>query len=87
MSYDGSCDNAQNIPSDESKDNYFHGATIQQVALYIFFDEGGTCATQQNSGNDIPEVEANSCNATLKLPKGTPFYLRGSAIYHIPGSR
>ncbi|MBK8349841.1 MAG: gliding motility-associated C-terminal domain-containing protein [Saprospiraceae bacterium] len=79
MSYDGSCDNAQNIPSDESKDNYFHGATIQQVALYIFFDEGGTCATQQNSGNDIPEVEANSCNATLKLPKGTPFYLRGSA--------
>ncbi|MBK9736727.1 MAG: hypothetical protein IPO92_17910 [Saprospiraceae bacterium] len=79
MSYDNSCDAIQNIPSAEQFDNYFHGATLQQMAIYIYFDEGGTCATIQNSNNAIPQVLANPCNAQLNLPKGTPFYLNGVA--------
>ncbi|MEZ4910706.1 MAG: M12 family metallo-peptidase [Saprospiraceae bacterium] len=79
MSYEGLCNDSDNVPSNGLDNDYFHTFSIQQMMDYIINDDGNTCATKSNSNNNIPEVEANPCNATYNIPKGTPFYLKGSA--------
>ena len=79
MSYEGLCNDSDNIPSNGIDNDYFHIVSIQQMMDYIVNNDGNICATKSNSNNNIPEVLANPCNANYSIPKGTPFYLSGTA--------
>lgn len=74
MSYNGICDEDQNIPSGGEADSYFHTHSLQQMMDYI---EAQTCGNASNSGNTPPTVEVNPCNTTYIIPKGTPFIING----------
>ena len=77
MSYDGSCDPDQNIPSDEAKDDYFHAHSLVQMVNYM--NDDGACAQIVQTGNTVPEVNASPCDVTYTVPLGTPFKLVGDA--------
>jgi len=77
MSYDGTCADDQNIPSNEVLDDYFHAHSITQMINYI--NGEGDCGQMITTNNTIPEVEANPCNISWEIPQGTAFYLSGEA--------
>lgn len=81
MSYNGLCNDDQNIPGSDVLDNYFHIVSLEQMYNYVYFDIGGTCGSPANSVNEIPEVIANPCNAVYKIPKNTPFYVEAMSNY------
>lgn len=79
MSYQDVCSPEQNIPGNSELNNYFHVASLQEMIDYI--SVGATCSNSTPTLNDIPEVNANPCNASaFTIPRNTPFYLKGSAI-------
>jgi len=81
MSYNGICDAPQNIPASDDLDNYFHAKSLEQMFDYVYNGEGGSCGNPVVSSNPLPEVIANSCQATYFLPKGTPFYLKAQGNF------
>jgi len=77
MSYNGLCDEDQNIQSSGELDNYFHVHSIAQ--MLEFLNSGGVCSNDLPLSNTPPNVTANSCGGVFTVPKNTPFYLQGSA--------
>lgn len=82
MSYYGHC-------IDETKDDnlsyvagtreYFHINSVISISNYAFTSTGSTCGTISYTENNPPIVNPNPSGKSLKIPKGTPFYLEGSA--------
>lgn len=81
MSYNGLCDADQNIPGSGILDNYFHIISLEQMYNFVYKGNGGKCGTTKVSDNLAPEVVANPCNATYKIPKNTPFYLEAKGTF------
>ncbi|MCB9310360.1 MAG: gliding motility-associated C-terminal domain-containing protein [Lewinellaceae bacterium] len=79
MSYEGLCNDDNNVTPNGLNNDYFHIISIQQMMNYIVNDIGNTCATKSASNNAIPEVTASPCSAKYQIPKNTPFYFKGSA--------
>lgn len=76
MSYQGICQEDNNIPSSGVLDNYFHYASLFEMYNYITNDAGNTCGSSAESNNQIPRLDANFCSAPqLTIPRNTPFYL------------
>lgn len=59
-------------------DPYFHISNIEQVANYLYLDEGNTCGITEVSDNNQPTATILASN-TLSIPIGTPFKLKGLA--------
>ncbi len=81
MSYNGICDAAQNIPSGDAADNYFHVNSLDEMYQYVYNGQGGSCGSPFTASNPLPSVNANPCNADYFLPKGTPFYLKAEGSF------
>lgn len=78
MSYAGICDDDQNVPESFLRDDYFHVHSLFQMVNYV--QSLGDCPTNQVPlNNTAPQVTANSCGGEIRIPRGTPFYLNGSA--------
>ena len=77
MSYQGICDDAQNIPGGGVADNYFHVHSLFQMVTYLNTETD--CATEVPLSNTAPEVTAQPCAGVVTIPKNTPFRLTGSA--------
>jgi len=56
-------------------DEYFHGASIDQVTSYIK-SASGSCAAETNTGNTAPVADAGP---GYIIPRSTPFKLTGTA--------
>ena len=77
MSYQGICEDNQNIPSSNEGDNYFHVDNIYTMLEYM--ENDGDCYQTVGSANNIPTVNPNPCNVpSYTIPKDTPFWLQGS---------
>lgn len=76
MSYQGICDDAQNIPGGGEADNYFHVHSLSQMVDYMNTEID--CATEVPLNNTAPEVSAQPCAGVVTIPKNTPFRLTGS---------
>ncbi len=81
MSYNGLCDNDQNIPGSGVLDNYFQIVSLDQMYNFVYNGNGGKCGTNKNSENLLPEVVANPCNANYVIPRNTPFYLEAKGTF------
>ncbi len=77
MSYNGICDDDQNIPASGAADNYFHVNSLLQMRNHILGI--GDCAAKEASNNNLPVVDPSPCGANYTIPKSTPFYLEGMA--------
>lgn len=77
MSYNGICDNDQNIPSSGEADNYFHTRSLFQMKEYI--ENAATCGQTINSSNTAPQSIADNCSQQYLLPQRTPYILKGVA--------
>ena len=71
MAYAGIC--APNVQS--HSDDYFHGISIQEMWTNIKNGQG-QCAAQSPTNNLPPTADAGP---DYRIPKGTPFILRGTA--------
>ena len=74
MAYAGIC-SPQNIQN--NSDDYFHGASYDQIIAYTILSNGNNCALITNTGNDAPEVGVLEGN--FIIPINTPFELTGNA--------
>ena len=81
MSYNGLCDSDQNVPGSGILDNYFQVVSLDQMYNFVYNGNGGRCGTNKPSDNLLPEVEANPCNASYRIPKNTPFYLEAKGTF------
>jgi len=78
MSYAGICDDEQNIPELYKEDDYFHIHSLFQMVSYV--ESLGDCPMSQVPlSNTAPSVTANPCGGEIRIPRGTAFYLEGSA--------
>lgn len=76
MSYNGVCEEGQNINERSDRDLFFHVHSLHQMRDYIL--SVATCANETANGVSDPQVNANPDNIEeFKIPKGTPFYLNG----------
>lgn len=75
MAYAGIC-GSQNIQT--NSDDYFHGASIDEMVAFTTLGGGNNCPVITQTGNNPPVVNAGASGLTL--PKGTPFVLTGSAV-------
>ncbi|HKO36190.1 MAG TPA: zinc-dependent metalloprotease family protein [Pyrinomonadaceae bacterium] len=71
QAYAGIC-TGQNLQP--NSDDYFHGASYDEILDHIGSD-GGTCAVTTSTGNNAPVVEAGT---NYNIPKLTPFTLTAS---------
>ncbi len=80
MSYNGLCMANNNIPPNGGEaDNYFHYISHQNCLDYIS-SEIPNCVVAQTLTNHNPAGTSNPCGViNFKMPKGTPFYMKGSA--------
>ena len=77
MSYQGICDDNQNISTSGEGDNYFHVDNLYTMLEYM--ENSGGCYQTVSSANNVPTVNPNPCNVTsYSIPKDTPFWLQGS---------
>ena len=76
MSYQGICQENNNIPSSGALDLYFHVASLEQMISYI--NNLGSCAMTVPTQNPIPQVIAKPCAGSIVIPRGTPFYLNAT---------
>jgi hypothetical protein len=78
MSYNGVCDDAQNLPQQTEADNYFHVNSLERAVNYM---NTQTCHTGFVSINTPPVANPDPCgNGPYSIPTNTPFRLRGSAV-------
>lgn len=75
MAYAGICA-PQNLQN--NSDDYFHGASYDQIIAYTILSNGNSCAVVTNTGNTAPEVGV--LNGGYTIPVQTPFELTGNAI-------
>ncbi|MBK8370618.1 MAG: gliding motility-associated C-terminal domain-containing protein [Saprospiraceae bacterium] len=81
MSYQGICQDDNNIVSSGELDNYFHYASLLEMYTYLTDGSGNSCGNNTASNNTIPELLANPCEAPEKtIPRSTPFYLNAEAF-------
>ncbi|MCO7223954.1 reprolysin-like metallopeptidase [Pleionea sp. CnH1-48] len=73
MSYAGLCGDTD---LQRNSDALFHTKSISQMFQFASAGGGNACATKQNTGNNIPVVNAGS---DYVIPARTPFKLTGSA--------
>ena len=73
MAYAGIC-SPQNIQS--NSDDYFHGASFDQITTYSTVGQGDNCDVASATGNNPPTVDAGPA---WSIPISTPFTLCGSA--------
>ena len=73
MAYAGIC-TGQNIQN--NSDDYFHGASFDEIVAYTTTGTGASCGTTSSTGNTPPTVDAG---ASYTIPLNTPFTLTGSA--------
>ena len=73
MAYAGIC-SPQNIQS--NSDDYFHGASFDQITSYSTSGQGDNCDVASATGNSPPAVDAGP---SWNIPISTPFTLCGSA--------
>lgn len=73
MAYAGIC-----APQDlqPNSDDYFHGASFDEIMSFITFGGGDSCGSKTTLNNSAPVVSAGS---DYTIPQGTPFTLTGSA--------
>jgi len=81
MSYNGLCDADQNVPGSGILDNYFHITSLEQMYNFVYKGNGGSCGNPKPSDNIPPQINANPCNATYKIPLNTPFYLEAKGTF------
>lgn len=74
MAYAGICP-GQNLQI--NSDDYFHIASVSQMANFAHSGAGSTCGESTATGNTPPEVDGGLDDLTL--PVETPFILEGSA--------
>lgn len=74
MAYAGIC-SPQNLQS--FSDAYFHTISFDEIVAYVNSNFGNSCAVKINTGNNAPIVNVPSDG--FYIPKGTPFFLTGSA--------
>ncbi|MEO1651916.1 MAG: reprolysin-like metallopeptidase, partial [Bacteroidota bacterium] len=75
MAYAGICGN-DNIQ--QNSDDYFHGASFDQIISFVEESFGSSCPALTNTGNQIPVVDAGE--GGFNIPISTPFVLEGSAM-------
>lgn len=81
MSYNGLCQNNNDIPSSGEADNYFHTLSMLQMNAYSDLNNiGSSCGTRVQINNDIPVLDGNPNNVNYTVPIATPFELEGQAI-------
>lgn len=73
MAYAGICGN-QDIQA--NSDDYFHGASFDQIVAFTTAGLGNDCSTVISTGNNSPIVDAGGLEYTI--PLRTPFTLTGS---------
>ena len=76
MSYNGVCQDNNNIPSGGEADLYFHAHSLMQITTFL---SSLSCSTNTATNNQIPTVNANPCGSNFEIPRNTPFYLDGEA--------
>lgn len=74
MGYPGACG-----PNDiqGGNDPYFHISNIEQVANFVYQDEGNTCGVVEQSTNNQPSATILVTN-NISIPISTPFKLTGA---------
>ncbi len=76
MSYNGSC-GANNISGGNAL--YYHICSIAEIRNFVEFQEGATCGSNLNTGNN-PPVVSTLYPDNMFIPISTPFELTGTAI-------
>lgn len=77
MSYQGICQDDNNIQGSGALDNYFHYASLLEIHNFANLGSGSSCAFITPSDNLVPELSANPCLAPeLTIPRNTPFYVK-----------
>ncbi len=72
MAYAGIC-GVQDLQPNSN--DYFHGASYDEIMAHITQGSGNSCGTVTNTGNTPPTTNAG---ASYTIPKQTPFTLTGS---------
>jgi len=80
MSYQGICEDDQNIPASGILDNYFHVNSLDRMISYV--ETEGVCNENEwtRDNNTPPVANANPCGTTYILPRRTPFFLNGEGF-------
>jgi Metallo-peptidase family M12B Reprolysin-like/Calx-beta domain len=73
MAYAGIC-GAENVQP--NSDDYFHGASFDEIMAFTTTGGGSSCDTPTSTGNSAPTVDAGG---NYTIPARTPFTLAGSA--------
>ena len=76
MSYNGICGAEWNYP--ERKNPVFHANSLNQILDHVTANVCNESAWLQDE-NTVPIVQANPCGAVYRIPRNTPFTLKGEA--------
>ncbi len=75
MSYNGICQDDNNIPSGGTADDYFHVHSLVEMISHMTSE--GDCHSDNDFGNSFPSSNANPCNISYTIPLRTPFLVTG----------
>ncbi|NID16141.1 reprolysin-like metallopeptidase [Luteibacter yeojuensis] len=70
----------------DNADDYFHGASIQEVAAWLS-GEGGACAASEANRSRAPWLDTEGWRQPMLVPAHTPFRLSGIARFAAPGAK
>ena len=77
MSYAGTCGVLNNMDVTNSRDQYYHALSLQQIGNYVVSGNGNTCPDILPLANNAPVVSAPG--ASFNVPISTPFMLTATA--------